>query len=97
MITESAHLIWRMRCERRIDREDLHYPSHAKADVDRRWLASMNQRLQLDCEMTKKKYGKRALSAYLVQNTWSGTLRDEHQLPPQWAKNGFLVGMGPPG
>ena len=95
MITESAHLIWRLRYERHIDREDSQNPSHTREAVSRRWMVALNLRLQLDCEMTKKKYGRRSLSTHLVQSTWSDTLRDEHKLPPEWAKNGFLVGMGP--
>ncbi|KAI0686285.1 ribonuclease H-like protein, partial [Cytidiella melzeri] len=96
MITESAHLIWRMRCERRIDRQHLQHPEHSIPEIDRRWLAAMNSRILLDREMTRKKYGKKALNKTLVLRTWSGTLRNEHNLPTDWINTGFLVGMGPP-
>ncbi|KAI0094524.1 RnaseH-domain-containing protein [Irpex rosettiformis] len=95
MMTESAHLIWRLRCERRIDSPDDGNFTHTIGEVDRRWMAVMNTRLRLDCEMTRQKYGKKALSEQIVQTTWCGLLENEHRLPPNWATSGFLVGMGP--
>lgn len=95
VMTESAHLIWRLRCERRIDRVEKEPPTHPISEIDRRWTAAINSRLALDCEMTRAKYGHGTLAIDVVQNTWRGLLRDEQNLPPRWANTGFLVGMGP--
>ncbi|KAI0344347.1 hypothetical protein BDW22DRAFT_1316404, partial [Trametopsis cervina] len=92
MMTESAHLIWRLRCERVIDRCDDEFPLHTHHEIDARWLAAMNARLTLDRELTKHKYGTRRLPRATVLRTWSGTLRDEHHLPDDWLNTGFLVG-----
>lgn len=95
LMTESAHLIWKIRCERRIQRTDIEGDTHSQAEITNRWFAAMNTRLRLDCEMTHVKYGKRKLDCRTVERTWNGLLNDEKDLPPAWAKPGFLVGMGP--
>ncbi|KAI0810835.1 hypothetical protein BC629DRAFT_1476774 [Irpex lacteus] len=42
--------------------------------------------------MTKPKYGKKTLAIHVVQNTWTGLLKDEKNLPPEWARTEFLMG-----
>ncbi|KAI0342569.1 ribonuclease H-like protein [Trametopsis cervina] len=95
LVTESAHLVWKLRCERRIHHDDDPTKKHTDREVEARWRTALNIRLRLDCEMTKAKYGKRALSRDVVLRTWSGLLKDEDQLPADWTETGFLVGMGP--
>jgi ribonuclease HI len=91
-ITESFHLIWRLRCETRIQKKD----PPARAAIRNRWLKTMNSRLAIDCAMTNKsKYEKRALKISLVKNTWKRTLKDERSLARDWPrKGGVLVGIG---
>ncbi|KII84249.1 hypothetical protein PLICRDRAFT_118018, partial [Plicaturopsis crispa FD-325 SS-3] len=96
-VSESAHLIWRIRCERRISREDDPQQYHSKAEVHNRWIHAMNTRLTLDRAMTdRKKHGNKALAVQVVLNTWSGTLMNEDALPDNWIREtGVLVGIGP--
>lgn len=97
LMTESAHLIWKIRCERRIQREvdGDEGRTHTDREITSRWHAAMNMRLRLDCEMTHAKYEKRRIAPDLVQRTWCGLLKNENQLPPEWTHMGFLVGIGP--
>ncbi|KII84387.1 hypothetical protein PLICRDRAFT_74436, partial [Plicaturopsis crispa FD-325 SS-3] len=87
IMSESAHLIWRIRCERRISREDDPQQYHSKAEIHNRWLHAINTRLTLDRAMTdRKKYGNKALPSQMVLNTWSGTLMNEDALPDDWIR-----------
>jgi ribonuclease HI len=92
IITESAHLIWRVRNERVIQNAGL----ASSAKIRNRWLKTINNRLAIDCAMTDKlKYGKKALKASLVKGTWRKTLKDERTLAKDWHKaGGVLVGVG---
>ncbi|KAJ7034884.1 hypothetical protein C8F04DRAFT_955875, partial [Mycena alexandri] len=92
LITESAHLIWRLRNERRIQgRNPLALPA-----IRNRWLRIINSRLAIDCAMTNKfKYEKKSLKISLVKKTWKNTLKDERTLARDWPKTvGVLVGVG---
>jgi hypothetical protein len=50
--------------------------------------------LRLQADKTKI-WSKKALKKRLVLTTWSGVLKNEHNLLSDWLSNGFLVGMGP--
>ncbi|KAJ7671504.1 RnaseH-domain-containing protein [Mycena polygramma] len=92
LVTESAHLIWRIRNERRIQQKG---PAPI-AEIRNRWLKTMNNRLAIDCAMTDTlKYGKKALKMPMVKKTWKKVLKDEHSLVKDWPKTvGVLVGVG---
>ncbi|KAJ7039671.1 ribonuclease H-like protein [Mycena alexandri] len=92
LITESAHLVWKLRNERRIQKKN---PSALHA-IRNRWLKVVNNRLAIDCAMTNKyKYEKKALKISLVKKTWEKTLKDERMLARDWPKTvGVLVGVG---
>ena len=93
LITESAHLIWRIRNERVIQQKG----SAAIPMIKNRWLKTMNNRLAIDCLMTDKNmYKKKSLPVSLVKSTWKGTLRDERTLAKHWPlkRVGVLVGVG---
>ncbi|GJE84812.1 ribonuclease H-like protein [Phanerochaete sordida] len=93
LVSESAHLIWCLRCTRRIEHEDL-APPLTDAYVTRRWLARINDRLQTDAALTHPKYGRKARPKPAVLATWSGTLLNEHLLPDDWTSNTqLLVGI----
>ena len=95
IITESAHLIWRIRCERILERSDREQ-WHSTEEIQNRWLYAINKRLTLDQAMTNKKYETKAISAQTVLSTWSGTLHDELSLPDDWINlPGVLVGIRP--
>ncbi|KAJ7042635.1 hypothetical protein C8F04DRAFT_945833, partial [Mycena alexandri] len=66
LISESAHLVWRLRNERVIQEK---LPA-SQNEIHNRWLGAMNIRLKLDCTLTNaEKYGKRALKKDLVQSS----------------------------
>jgi ribonuclease HI len=91
-MAESAHLIWKHRCERVIQNEG-RWPTHQ--EIRDRWAKAMNTRLKLDCNMTDKRYDtKKALSVKTVLRTWKGVLKDEDRLPVDWTRSAeVLVGM----
>ncbi|KAJ7728526.1 hypothetical protein B0H16DRAFT_1241223, partial [Mycena metata] len=91
LISESAHLIWRLRNERVIQEKD---PA-SQNEIHNRWLRAMNLRLKFDCAMTNaEKYGKRALRKDLVQKTWVRVLKNETTLPRDWMRETeVLVGI----
>ena len=101
-VSESAYLIWRLRCEWRIEREEDREKLHTVAEIVSRWLAAINLRLKFDCLMTDRtRYGRKAIDSELVRKTWDGVLHDEQGLPENWvSQSGVLVGMRaerPPG
>ncbi|KAJ7885462.1 hypothetical protein B0H13DRAFT_2235279 [Mycena leptocephala] len=85
LMTESAHVIWKLRCDSVIGREGTPPSTH---EVHNRWVKVMNERLEIDINLTNKlKYGKQhALSPALVLDTWCGTLLDEDTLPDDWLR-----------
>jgi hypothetical protein len=90
VISESAHLIWKLRCERVIQNEG-HLPS--TREVKPRWIDAINARINLDRKMTNPRYGK-TIKEDLVIQTWSGIIKNEGELPENWAiKAGGLVGI----
>jgi len=96
LMTESAHLIWRIRCEHIIQRNDKEQ-WHTAQEIKNRWHCAINKRLTLDQAMTNKRYETKAISFQTVLCTWSGTLQDELSLPDNWINySGVLVGIKPP-
>ena len=84
LMTESAHLIWKLRCERVIREES----PPSTTEVRKRWKYAITARADLDKKMTNPRYGKKALDESLVENTWVSLLQDENKLPDlldQWA------------
>ena len=100
-VSESAHLIWRLRCKWRINDEADPEKIPTEKEIRTTWLNMINRRLQLDCLLTNKhKYGKKALRPSLVEKTWWGVLRNQGNLPENWlSTTGVIVGIGerPPG
>lgn len=82
IITESAHLIWKTRCERQIEGK-----KRTPMGIHNRWVGTMNNRLSLNCTMTSRtRYGKKAPARRLVKDTWKGCLMDEDSLPDDLQK-----------
>ncbi|EPS99239.1 hypothetical protein FOMPIDRAFT_54138 [Fomitopsis schrenkii] len=95
IVSESLHVIWRLRCERVIGHAGEEWEHHPDA-VRATWRGQISERLRLDTEMTKRKYGRKALAANLVLSTWTPVLLDVQALPDDWTKQtGFLVGRAP--
>jgi hypothetical protein len=91
LVSESAHLIWRLRNERVINQKD---PASHR-EIHNRWLKQINNRLALDCAMTdERKYDKKAIKVSLVKRTWRKVLKDERHLSRHWPREvGVLVGV----
>ncbi|KDQ32355.1 hypothetical protein PLEOSDRAFT_1034309 [Pleurotus ostreatus PC15] len=90
LISESAYLIWKMRCARVIQNDDRPV---ARAEVTNKWRSMMNDRLDLDRKLSHKRYGKKALKTSTVLQTWKRVLENEGKLPRNWIdSSGVLVG-----
>jgi len=69
LMSELAHLIWVLRCERRIRNED--ECDHPEREVRNRWYKRINDRMQMDCLLTNEYlFEKKALKTKLVHGTW---------------------------
>ncbi|KAK0471826.1 hypothetical protein IW261DRAFT_1344102 [Armillaria novae-zelandiae] len=91
LISESAHLIWKMRNDHVINNRE-HY---SMREIEQRWLHAMNRHMRLDCLLSdQKKFRKKAIRKFLVLTTWQGALVNESSLQEDWTKDsGVLVGM----
>ncbi|KZV97499.1 hypothetical protein EXIGLDRAFT_607905, partial [Exidia glandulosa HHB12029] len=96
IISESAFLIWKIRCERRIQHEDDVDWTLSQAEIANRWQAIINMRISTDRLLTHKSRHKRgALGTQTVLHTWRGLLENEESLPKDWIRRpGCLVGIG---
>lgn len=94
IISESAHLIWKMRNKKLFDPPKSEDEKPTEAEIQNKWLKAINMRLKLDMAMTKEKYGTKALKRRLVLQTWRGTIYNKENLPPDWTqKTGVIVGI----
>ncbi|KAJ7587239.1 hypothetical protein C8J56DRAFT_861560 [Mycena floridula] len=95
LISEAAHLIWKLRNERTIPDEDGKTKLGASVkEIENRFTSVMNARLAKDRALTNRsRYGKCALSKTSVLSTWNGVLERNADLPPDWTReDGVLVG-----
>ncbi|KAK0209606.1 hypothetical protein IW262DRAFT_1281551 [Armillaria fumosa] len=91
VVSSSIQVIWNARCERVIQNDNT---SFSPVQIQNRWLKKVRKRLELDCLMTRSRFGKKALQKELVLQTWSGVIENEHRLPKDWTEiGGVLVGM----
>ena len=95
LISEAAHLIWRLRNERVfVHATEDQWPT--VPEIHNRWLTAINSRLTLDRSATNSLYGKKAIKPLVVLNTWSNILKNEATLPTNWIKSpGVLVDVAP--
>ena len=79
IISESAYLIWTLRCERTIRGKE-----HTDKEVEAAWLRVINRRLSED-KTTATKVLRREQHTNLVKNTWDRALYKRHSnLPDDW-------------
>jgi len=96
LISESAHLIWRIRCKWKIS-DGAEPDKILSGDAVRTmWLGTINRRLQMEMLQTDKYcYRSKALKSTLVEKTWWGVLQNQELLNDDWLKGiGVLVGIG---
>ncbi|KAF6764378.1 hypothetical protein DFP72DRAFT_1130049, partial [Ephemerocybe angulata] len=71
ILSEAAYLIWVLRCEWRIGREQRVHEMHTVTEICARWHLLLNRRIKVDWAITNKtSYGNKALQKSLVMNTW---------------------------
>ena len=81
LVSESAHLIWRIRNERVIRGKN---PASLR-EIHNQWCKSINNRLGIDCTLSNGvNYGKKAIKKALVLRTWRKVLKNEVNLPKDW-------------
>ena len=86
-ISESAHLIWALRCERVISER-----THTTKEIKTRWLAKMNLRLNIDRRCAA--LPNRLLLPQRIKQTWQPMLNGEMHLPDNWVTDPeVLVGI----
>lgn len=69
LISESVYLLWKLRCERVLQRAGQPESWHHVKEVEARWWSAINRRLRMDQVMTHPRYGKKALKKRLVLRT----------------------------
>ncbi|OSC96655.1 hypothetical protein PYCCODRAFT_1335617, partial [Trametes coccinea BRFM310] len=67
LCTESVHLIWKLRCERVIQKEG---KKHSVAEVESRWLQALERRRLMDGMVAKLSKGKSAASPRETKAMW---------------------------
>jgi len=92
LLSESAHLIWVLRCERIIQGT-----KHSAGTTINRWTNKINHRLSLDQFITTK-WNRKPITRELVEKTWTPSLlQTTPDLPQDWFTNSeVLVGIKPP-
>ncbi|KAJ7839757.1 hypothetical protein B0H13DRAFT_2239580 [Mycena leptocephala] len=95
LMTELAHVIWKLRCDSMIGHEGTPLSMH---EVHNRWVKVMNECLEIDINLTNKlKYGKQhTLSPAVVLDTWHRTLLDKDTLPDNWLREPGVLSPPPP-
>ena len=88
-ISEAAHLIWVLRCERVIQEK-----THSNEEVVSRWLKVINRRLTEDKITATVIKRKEKPVTRLVEATWEDALKKYSDLPNEWIHDReVLVGM----
>ena len=91
LLSESAYLIWVLRCKRVIQGIQ-----HSRSETEGRWLCVINARLTTD-KITATKIKRDKGFTNLVVNTWEQALEKRRGLPPNWIHyNEALVGRTAP-
>ncbi|KAG0693370.1 RnaseH-domain-containing protein [Suillus ampliporus] len=91
LISESAHLIWVLRCDRTINGVQ-----HSEQSITKRWMTILNKRLQTD-RITAKTIIRKEKYRNLVTSTWSDVITTNTNHNKNWAiALEVLVGIIPP-
>ena len=81
LISESAYLIWVLRCERVIQPK-----MHSDSEVEARWLKVINKRL-IDDKITATRIKRDRTHIKITNDTWETILLKEGDLPNKWMSN----------
>jgi len=78
LTAKSAYLIWKLRCECGIQRDNAAVTIN---EIINRWINLMNVRLDLDRKLMNSKYRMKAIPNSLIKATCKSVLRNEEALP----------------
>lgn len=93
IVHETAHLIWRMRCERTIEWGDKPEKWHTRMEARNRWYTAVNRQIKMDRALTWKRNGRAGLSKEMVYETWEGLMDEKERGIMDWMSLGeVLVG-----
>ncbi|RPD58238.1 hypothetical protein L226DRAFT_466248 [Lentinus tigrinus ALCF2SS1-7] len=91
LCTEVVHMIWKMRCERIIQKGGAEF---TRRETTNRFYSALESRLMVDRRVAAKASSKRALKPDDVARIWHPILEDRDNLPPNWVvQSGVLVGI----
>jgi hypothetical protein len=91
LISELAHLIWVLRCDRTINGAQ-----HSKQSINKCWITTLNKRLQTD-RITAKLIIRKDKYKKLVTDTWSDVISTDTNYNKNWAITlEVLVGISLP-
>lgn len=83
LISEAAHLIWVLRCERVIQNTE---HRHTEREIEARWLRAINIRLTED-KLKASKIKRDQQTLRITKNTWEPVLKRNQHLPNDWVHN----------
>lgn len=87
LVAESTHLIWRLRCDRRIEHADEPDFRHAPNFITTEFERVIRARFDTDTELlNKKRYHRRTLMKHVVEATWRGIFPLPEPPTPDWMK-----------
>jgi len=78
LLSESAYLIWTLRCERVIQEKNL-----SDGEIRARWHRAINERLTID-KVTATKIIRTDKFTKLIEETWEPTLSKTMEIPANW-------------
>ncbi|KAF9552436.1 hypothetical protein CPC08DRAFT_674149, partial [Agrocybe pediades] len=95
LVTETAQVIWRMRCKWKITDEGDPEKKPSAEQVQKVWSTAIAKRFRVECLSTSQhRYGKKALKRSIVERTWWPVLNNKDSLQDDWIETntGVLVG-----
>ena len=96
LISESAFIIWRLRCERVIQHADVATWKHSPSQISALWRHALQRRLQIDLLRCSHRKSLPPVPSERVLLTWHRVLEDERGLHHEgdWTRaNRVLVGI----
>ncbi|EJD54001.1 hypothetical protein AURDEDRAFT_53391 [Auricularia subglabra TFB-10046 SS5] len=96
VVSESAFLAWKIRCEKRIEHADDEDWAPSGAEVKSRWFNVINTRIAHDRLLTNRyRYGRKAYRTDTVLETWEDLIEGIGELTADILRQpGVLVGTG---
>ncbi|KIJ25728.1 hypothetical protein M422DRAFT_193138 [Sphaerobolus stellatus SS14] len=96
IVSKSAYLIWKIRCEWKIKHEGRLNKCPSIPEVTAKWRSAMSKRIQFEIIASDSgRFKRTAIPVQLVKQTWGRLLKTEHLRGLKMRDiTGFLVGIG---